>query len=261
MKRFVLSVLVVLLLAAPAFADITMTSAGSGKGPGMNAKMQTTTYIKGMKMRSEVTSGSTVLVTIRDLEAGKLIIVNVKKKEADIYDLAKMAAEIAKQAGTAPAKMKFAATGQKKEIAGRNCAGYEMSIMMPMAVGGGGSDEMVMSMSGPVWIAVGAPGTAEFVAYHKMAVEKGYMFDSPEQAKSQAAQARAVNEMYRQLVAAGGLPYAQEIAMKVEGSGMIAGMMNKIGGISMSSTVTEVTVGPLTDDLFAVPADFKSKIK
>ena len=45
------------MLAVPVFGDVTIKQTTSGKGMGVSAAGTTTTYLKGMKMRSEVTAG------------------------------------------------------------------------------------------------------------------------------------------------------------------------------------------------------------
>ena len=261
MKRYFAYVCAIVMLASPVFADVTITATGSGKGLGMGATMQTVTYIKGAKMRTEVITGDQIIATITDLDAQKMIQINVKKKEAEVFDLAKMAAEVDKNVGTVVPKVTFAPNGQKKDIGGRSCVGYDLSITVPMAAGKDGPDDMRIVMSGPIWVAKDAPGTKDFAGFYKAAIEKGFTFNNPQQAKAQPAQVKAYNEMYRSMIATGGLMYGQDMSMKFEGGGPMAGIMGKIGGMSMSTTVTDVKVESLSDDLFTVPAGFKSKAK
>ena len=39
----------------------------------------------------------------------------------------------------------------------------------------------------------------------------------------------------------------------------MAGMMSKMGGMNITTTVTKITEGPIDDAMFAVPAGFKVK--
>jgi hypothetical protein len=66
-------------------------------------------------------------------------------------------------------------------------------------------------------------------------------------------------EMYRQLAATGGIPYEQEMNMKMSGEGPMAGLMAKMGNVTMTTTVTSVEAGPVAADLFAPPAGYKLK--
>jgi hypothetical protein len=261
MRRYFAVASAVVLMSASVLADVTITSTGSGKGLGMSANMQTVTYIKGGKMRTDVTTGDQVIATITDLDAQKMILIYVKKKEAEVYDLTKMAGDVDKNVGTITPKVTFAPNGQKKDIAGKSCVGYDMNIELPMAAGKEGADDMKIVMSGPVWIARDVPGSKDFAGFYRAAIEKGFVFNNPQQAKAQPAQAKAFAEMYRSMIATGGMMYGQEMTMKFAGGGPMAGIMGRVGGMSMTTTVTDVKVESLPDDLFAVPAGFKSKVK
>ncbi len=261
MRRVLSFVITMSVAAAPAFADVKITASGSGKGLGMGAEMRTVTLIKGNKMRTEVTVKNDTFVTITDLDAQKLIVVNLKKKEAEVYDLGRMAADVNKSVGSATPKVVFKPNGQKKDVLGRSCAGYDMEISIAMAEGKEGPNDMRIVMAGPVWIGKDAPGTRDFLGYYKAAIEKGFIMNNAQQAKAQPAQVKAYEEMYRSMIATGGMPFAQEMTMKMEGGGPMAGLMNRVSGMSMNTTVTEVSVEGLPDELFAVPAGFKSKTK
>jgi hypothetical protein len=88
-------------------------------------------------------------------------------------------------------------------------------------------------------------------------VEKGWIFSDPRGAKAQPGQAKAVAEMYRQVAAIGGIPYASDLQIKMSGDGPLAGILAKIGNVTMTTTTDSVEVGPLADNLFAPPAGYK----
>jgi hypothetical protein len=157
--------------------------------------------------------------------------------------------------GTSEPKVSFTPTGQKKEILGHSCDGYALSISIPMTMG---NDTMTLTMSGPAWIAKGVPGTKDYQTFYQMAAEHGLFFGSPEQAKAQGAQMKSTTEMYKAFAATGGVPFQSETEVKFEGSGMMATMMNKMGGASSSQTVTAISTDPIPDDKFTVPAGWKT---
>ena len=112
-------------------------------------------------------------------------------------------------------------------------------------------------MTGPLWVVKGAPGTAEYINFYKGAVEKGWIFSDPRAAKGSPGQAKAMAEMYKQLSATGGVPYETEMNIKMTGDGQMAGMMAKMGGMTMTSTVLSIETGAIAADLFAPPAGYK----
>jgi len=259
MKRRLLLALVALVPVAPAFADVTIKSNIVGKGVGMGGTMTTVTYVKGAKMRSETVMGETTRVSILDVEAQKMYAFDTKKKEADVYDMQKLSGEISKNVQVNDMKTSLKPNGQTKSIAGRSAAGYDMEVSIPTTMGADKRLRVTVSIVGPVWIVKGVPGSQEYMAFYKNAVEKGWFFSDPRQARAQPGQAKAVAEMYRQIAATGGIPYEQEMNVKISGEGPMAAAFAKMGDLTMTTTVTSVDAGALAATLFAVPAGYTLK--
>jgi hypothetical protein len=116
---------------------------------------------------------------------------------------------------------------------------------------------MTVKLTGPMWVVKDAPGTKDYMAFYKGAVEKGWIFSDPRAAKGSPGQAKAMAQMYKELAETGGVPYETEMQIKLEGEGPMAAMMAKMGGMSTTSTVQSVETGALADDLFAPPAGYK----
>ena len=115
-----------------------------------------------------------------------------------------------------------------------------------------------------MWIVKNAPGAAEYNAFYKAAVEKGWIFGDPRAAKGQPGQAKAMAEMYRQFAEIGGIAYESDIQIKMGmgdasggPGGLMAGMLAKMGNVSTQSEVEDVQTGPVADDMFAPPAGYK----
>lgn len=257
MKRAILSTGLALALAAPVFADVTIKQTTTGKGMGMSSGGTTITFIKGMKMRSDMVSGNITRTTVFDVENQKMYIFDSKKKEADVWDMAAFTAEMSKavQMGDMTASVK--ANGKTKEIAGKTANGYDMEISVPSTMGGREGMKMTIMLTGPMWVVKGARGTNDYMAFYKAAVEKGWIFSDPRSAKGSPGQAKAMAEMYKQLAETGGVPYETEMNIKLAGDGPMAGMMAKMGGMSATSTVQSVDTASLDAALFAAPAGYK----
>jgi hypothetical protein len=247
------------LLAVPAQADVTITSTMAGKGMGKLADGESKTYIKGSKMRADTTSVDQTS-TIIDVDAQKFITVNHRKKEAEILDMAALATELNKSI-TADAKVTWTPNGQTKQILDRACTGYDLRIEIPMTMGGEGGLAMTMVMSGPVFIAKGVGGEADYAAFYTAAAEKGFIFTDPRAAKANAGSARGFTEMYRKMAESGGVPFSTELAVTFEGSGPMVAMMRKMGGMAMTTTVTAISADPIPADTFEIPAGYKTKTK
>lgn len=257
MKPAILVVGVTLALAMPVLGDVTIKQTTSGKGMGVSAAGTTTTYIKGMKMRSEVEAKGTVITTILDVENQKMYTFDSKKKSADVWDMQAFGAEMAKNVDTSEIKASVKANGQKKDIAGKSATGYDLVISVPATMGGADGMAMTVNLKGPMWVVKGAPGTQDYNTFYKAAVEKGWIFTDPRAAKGSPGQAKAMAEMYRQLASTGGVPYETEMAVSITGEGPMAAIMSRMGNMSMTSTVQSVDTAALDDTLFAPPAGYK----
>ncbi|HEY0591597.1 MAG TPA: hypothetical protein VGF40_07505 [Thermoanaerobaculia bacterium] len=257
MKSAILAIGVTLALAVPMLGDVTIRQTTTGKGLGMAASGSTTTYIKGMKMRSDTEARGNVLTTIFDVENQKMVIFDAKKKSADVWDMQAFSEEMAKsvQAGEVTASVK--PNGEKKEIAGKTATGYDLETSVPATIGGEGGMAMTVTLSGPMWIVKGAPGTKDYMEFYKGAAERGWIFSDPRAAKGSPGQAKAMAEMYRLLASTGGVPYETEMTIAITGEGPMASVMARMGGMSMTSTVQSVDTGALDDALFAPPAGYK----
>ena len=252
----------VLSLAAPAAADLTLKQTMNGKGMGVNGASSGTAYIKGNKMRSEMQVGDRTQIAIFDLDAQKMYSFDSKKKEADVWDMAAFSAELAKTVDTSAMKASLKPNGQTKQINGQTATGYDLEISMPSAIGGNPDLVMTVTMTGTTWIVKNAPGTADYINFYKAAAEKGWIFSDPRAAKSSPGQARATVEMYKQFADAGGIAYETDMQMKVSSTGggaanPLGGLLARMGNMSMATTIQSVETGALGDDLFAPPAGYK----
>ncbi len=258
MRRAALVSFLSLALAAPAVADVTIKQTTTGKGMGMSGTTTGTTYIKGAKMRTETVMGDKTLVSIIDLDAQKMYSFDLKKKEAEVYALSAFQAEMSKNVDVSAMKAEITSNGKTKEIGGKSAAGYDMAVSVPATMGGG-EMKMMVNLTGPVWIVKGAPGTADWATFYKQAAEKGFIFGDPRAAKASPGQSKAMVEMYRKMADIGGIAYETETSIKMEGSGPMAGLLAKMGGMTATTTVTEVSAGALDDTMFAVPAGYSLK--
>jgi hypothetical protein len=263
MRRWMAVVAIgVALSAAPVLADVTISMTQSGKGMGMTADGPAVTYIKGHKMRNEVTMRGNKVVTIFDLDAQRMITLDERKKEAEVWDLAQVRDNMGAVA-TADVGVKMTPTGETRQIAGYAAQGYQMMATVDMSAMGGEEAKgmgLRSTVSGPVWLSKEAPGQDDYARFYTAMAEKGFFAMNPQQAKAQPGQARTMAAMYRQM-AQSGLPLATEIQIKVDADGPMGAMLAKMGSFSTSMTVTSISTDPLSDDLFTVPAGFKTREK
>jgi hypothetical protein len=260
MRHLVLAFLLSGAAAVPAAADVTIKMTTGGKGMGMSGTTSGVTYIKGNKMRSEIAMGGKTQVTIFDLDAQKMYIFESSRKEADVWEMADFGKQITASVEADKMKASIKPNGQSKQFGTHTAMGYDMEITVPAGMGGNKDMMMTVTLAGPVWIVKDAPGAAEYSAFYKAAVDKGWIFGDPRAARAQAGQAKAMAEMYRQFAEIGGIAYESDIQIKMGmegGGGPMAGMLAKMGNMSAQTKVEDVQTGTLAAELFAPPAGYK----
>lgn len=261
MQQFIIAILLSAAVVAPAFADVTIKMTTGGKGMGMSASSSGTTYIKGNRMRTDLQTGNRTQTTIFDLDAQKMYIFESGRKEADVWDMAEFSKQITAAVDVSQLKASIKPNNQTRQFGSLTANGYDMEISMPTSMGGNKEMMMTVTLAGPVWIVKNAPGAADYTAFYRTAVEKGWIFGDPRAARAQAGQAKAMSEMYRQFAEIGGIAYESDIQVKMSmdgaGAGPMAGMLAKMGNMSMQTKVEDVQTGPLADDLFTPPAGYK----
>jgi hypothetical protein len=243
--------LLCLAIASPARADVTIKSKGGGSGMVGAMSGDMTQYIKGLKVRTDQTTGKgRETTTIIDMAARQMVVLNHDSKEADVFDMASLSSTLEK-AGVTDVSVSLTPTTQTRQIAGQSCTVHDLKISVPMQMG---NTKMTMVMSGPQCIAKNAPGQADYLAFYKAASENGGFFD-PQQAKTRPAAAKAMTDMYRKMAELG-VPYATEFTMGFEGQGPMADMMKKMAN-TITTEVTSVSTSPIAASLFDVPTGYK----
>lgn len=245
-----------LLASLPAAADVTITSSNSGKGLGALAEGETVTYIKGHKMRSDWQQKKNSFSTIFDLDEGRMVSLDHRKKSAEIMTMAELGEALASVEGEG-VTVDFAAVGESREIAGLQCEHFRADIRLPNA-GPDGGPQVDMTMNGDLWIAPDAPGDEDFRNFYLAAAERGMFTNRPEVVKAQPGQAKGWALWYSELARAG-VPCETETSFRFDGTGPMARMMNAVGKVTIKSTTQEVSEGQVSDSTFEVPADYKVK--
>ena len=83
-------------LALPAFADVTLKQKTGGKGMGVPGAGESTQYVKGLKIRIDQSNDGKMTSTVMDASGKRMFMLNHEKKEADVYDMAKIGESLAK---------------------------------------------------------------------------------------------------------------------------------------------------------------------
>jgi len=240
-------------ITAPAAADVTVRQKTSGKmamgGPMGGEGVQ---YIKGARMRNDEAITGEGTSTIVDLTTQQMIVLNPKRRQADVYDMTTLGTELAKISAS-DVQARITPTTETRQLAGATCTVHNMSVAVPTDMGG---EKIQLMISGPVCLSKNAPGQADFAAFYKAGAEKGMFFGDPRTAKAQPGHARALAALHREMANLG-VPLAQEINISFEGTGPMAGMMSKVGRSTITTEVLSVSTEAIPDSTFEIPAGYK----
>ena len=255
--RTVVVALGLVACATTASADVKMVAQMTGKMMGRSPSGETVTYIKGSKMRTDQTMGGSQLSTIMDVEAGELISINHKNKEAEIWNVADLQKTM-QSAGVAASgvDVKITPNGETREVAGYKAVGHDLAVSVKSQMAEGMA--MTVTISGPAFLSTDAPGAKDYASFYMAAADKGFFFGDPRAAKAQPGNAKGMMALYRSM-AEKGIPLDSKQIIKLSGDGPMAGLFAKMGGGEINSVVTSISADTLADDIFAVPAGYKIK--
>jgi hypothetical protein len=267
MKRVLTVAALVVLCAAPAGADVTITQTITVEGgmaamaAGMMPHM--VTRIKGMASRMDVDTKGQSLVTIMDLATKQLIVLNSATRTAQI--MTPGATAVPGAPVTLPKfDMTVKSTGRSRVIEGAQCEEHAFTMAMSMAEIGASASmppeaaaamkDVRMAMTGSLWIATSGPGVADYVRFQKAATDANMVAAFTGVAPGQ--QAVGLDQLFAASSAAAGLPYLTEMTMTFEGTGKMVDMMKAMGPIRMTHQISSVSTDPIPDAMFELPEGY-----
>ena len=265
MRRFAAILLIALALVAPVAADLTITTVMTIEGAMMTAAQSGLTpkvliRISGTKSRVDVETGDQVITTLADTATNQGYLLRPDEKTALLVPL-----DAPGSAGSplvAP-KIDLAVTptGQKREIEGVACEGYDVLMKLDLASIAAGSGaalppeaatmlkDVTMTISGSVWAARDAPGAAEYSAFQKSALRLTT-------AAGQSSIPAGMDRLLTGFAEAQGIPYLTEFTTKLEGAGQLVALMQQMGQMKITSRISSVSTDALSADIFTIPEGY-----
>jgi hypothetical protein len=247
-------VLVCAAFVAPAYADVTFKMKVGGSGLDSGNSGDRTDYIKGNKLRMDLSVAGEQRSVIVDLDTHQLIFLEPRQRMASIVDMRTLAAEMAK-AVRGDLKASVTATSGTRQIAGATCTVHDLKVTLPPPAV---EPAMSMVLTGSACLVKGGSGAADLSAFYQAAAEKGLFFGDPN-APTEPGPALLMTGMYRELVSRG-VPFATELKTGVEATGAMAEVMKQMGGMGdarMTTTeVVSVSTATIPPSTFQVPAGY-----
>ena len=247
----------VLLAPVRATADVRLVETTRDQAGGKTIAGVRTTSIKGARMRLDTVRDNKTAATLYDVPAGATITLDARKKRATWRDVDRRNAKLEEEYPRASVTVTLTPTGATRTVAGALCREFALSVRVPMTK----SASLVLTMTGSAWMASDVPGAGDYDAFAAAAIERQIVFGPSSDNQILLAITRAQTEMYRALGGLHAVPFVVETATDVDGKGLLAGLVRKAVKGSQTTEVTSVATEPLADDLFVVPAGWKSEKK
>lgn len=256
-KRPAIALMLILLTPAEGTASVVITSSLVTLADGKTTRLQLVHTVDGSRMHVQRIRpdepGRQGLVDIYDAATGRIVILDRDKQQAEVHSAASAAAQVEKDLASDRITVDLKPTGRSKELLGVRCEEFTFMLRAPLT----GSAMLVRS--GSAWIAREGPGVDEYVAFFR-AAGPALVGGSIRTPKSVLAVDRTDTELYRRIAGLGGIPYAMEMKLEVEGTGLAARMLR--GALTWSRTVTTTAVetAAVPELTFAIPAGWKTKL-
>ena len=265
MKRCLAICALVALGSAAVRADVTVMTEVTIDGP-MAAMMggampRMTMRVKGTKARMDFQVMGQSMSTITDLTARQVTVLMASQKSTQVFDADRLQAGAA---ATPRLEVTFDPTGQTQTIAGQLCDQYGFSTSMDITQMASLTSQLPKEAAemlkgarvvtkGTVWVAKSGPGAAEYTAFMKAATAANLA--SPNVPGFGGATGN-FDEILRLFGRVDGIAYLSEVEVSLEGTAPIVEMLKQLATMKLTNKVTEMSVTPIADDLFVVPADY-----
>ena len=269
--RAIATVALTALCSTVVSADVTITQtmAMEGQMAALTAgKMpQMVTRVKGLKARADIDVQGQTISSITDLALKQVILLRSEGKTATIMAPG-TPPPLAGGMMTMP-KVDFTMkpTGQSRTIDGMTCDEQALDMAMDMAQFGASSQmppeaaqmmkDVKMLASGSLWITKTAPGAEEFIAFQKAALDSNMLSALSSMIPSQGG----MEKLIAAATSAPGIPCVMEITMSFEGTGPMVDAMKQMGPMKMVQKTTKISLDPVPDSAFTIPADYKVENK
>jgi hypothetical protein len=267
--------LIVAMAAKPLAADLTITTVTtiegammSGSPGGISPKV--VVRISGSKSRMDVDTGDQVIATISDTATNQAYLLRPEDKTALLLQPETTGSSDPSTGAVPGIDAAVTPTGQKRDINGVSCDEYAVAMKVDIAsIAGGGTPlppeaasmlkDVILYVSGSIWAAKDVPGAAEYAAFQKTAARLAAAAAGRTVSAGAAVPAPIPSGMDRLLTGfpeASGIPYLTELTTRLEGTGQLVALLQQIGQMKITGTVSSVSTEPVSADLFNVPEGY-----
>ncbi len=242
----------VLLLTASVDADITVTGVQVGSSFGMTITGETTTRVKGTQQRVDAVIRGAHLSTIVDLHGARIVLLDHEAQRAEVYVLPRQTSDTDLTSMT----VTIEGTGARRVVAGVPCDEYRVAVSDQDSATG--STPRPALISGEAWVWPGAPGAEDWRRFYAAARELKAILGDPRATRADARRARGLTALESRL-AEMGVGCGMRLGFRA-GDARAAGAAVETHA-SVSTELTGATTAEIDDQVFVIPAGYRTEQK
>lgn len=242
-----------LLAALPARADLSMVGRSTVVGMGMQGVGQEGLWLKKTRIRRDLIDRGKAYSHLYNLDTREITVINHSLRQADVYAMN----TLSREAGSAKVSaqdvtLEIAPTGQRRALQNWSCDEHRLHLSMPAEVGG---EKLKFELDGQVWLARNTREQGETAAFVRAAQASDVFMSVPAMAKASPAQAQGISEAFRR-IAPMGLLCSLDVSLNYEGTGRMAELSRKMAS-RISVNYERYGSDPLKDEYFDIPSSYR----
>jgi hypothetical protein len=252
MKPLVLTGLSILLFAAFAQADVTLTGHSTVTAMNMPSTSQERIYLKKSLLRRDQLDRGKAYTYIYDLHGHDIYVLDHSQRTVDAHDMNMVSNVPAARISQKDLKLNLEPTGQQHPLNTWNCAENTLEASMPGELG---PERVTLELTGKVWLAKNTREQKDLQAFFKVMDSPDFLIGIPSLTQSSPNQTRALGEVLKRLFAHG-MVCAIDVELKYQGGGRMAELARRMA-TRLSLVYDNATFDPLPDSFFVSPPGYR----
>jgi len=252
MHAFVWLASLVLAIATPARADLSMVGRSTVNAMGMQGIGQEGLWLRKTKLRRDLVDRGKAYSHLYDLATREITIIDHSLRQATVYAMSALNQDADARFSSKNLRLDLTPTGRRHQLQGWNCLENRLHVAMPVEIAG---ERVSFEMVGAIWLARNEPEQTATEAFVKAAQEPDFFMGIPALARKSPAQARGMSEVVKRLAPLG-LLCAVDVETRYEGAGRMAELSRKLAS-RIAVTYEKYSTDALKEEVFRIPEGYQ----
>lgn len=252
MHTFVCLAVLVLAVAMPARADLSLIGRSTVNAMGMQGIGQEGLWLRKTKLRRDMIDRGKAYSHLYDLATREITIIDHSLRQASVYAMSALNQDADARFSSKNLRLDLTPTGRRHQLQSWNCLENRIHVAMPIELAG---EKVSFEMVGTLWLAKNEPEQAETEPFVKAAQEPDFFMGIPALARKSPAQAKGISEVVKRLAPLG-LLCAVDVETRYEGTGRMAELSRKMAS-RIAVTYEKYSTEALKEEVFRIPEGYQ----